>query len=147
MTVIDPFSSDSIVDGRIVPGAVEVIPSTLLDDSPTEVESGEIVVPDSDAELVLLLSSEVTLGTPTSIVWSFLISYDGTNFFEIDGASADAWSPITVVVANMPDARAAIKGRVVAPWFKVKATGVDTNGSDTITVAASIARIPGVLEQ
>lgn len=146
MTIIDPFSSDSIVDGRIVPDAVEIIASTLLDDDPTFIESGEIVVPGSDAELVLLLSAEVTLGSPTNVIWSFSISYDGTNFFEIDAASADAWDPITIVEANLPDARAVIKGRVVAPWFKVKATGTGTSGAATITVAASIARIPESLE-
>lgn len=142
MTIVDPFSSEGVLGDKIVLTPFEIIPSTLLDDSPTEVESGEILVPDGDAELVVLLSAEVTLGTATSIVWSFLISYDGTNFFEIDGASADDWSPITVVIANMPDARAVIKGRVVAPYFKVKAVGVDTNGSDTFTVEASITRVP-----
>lgn len=145
MTVVDPFSSEKIEGDEIVLEAFEIIVSTLLDDSPTEVESGEIVVPDDDAELVVLLSTALTLGSPTNVIWSFLISYDGTNFYEIDAKSADDWAPITVITANMPDERAVIKGRVVAPYFKVKATGTGTTGSDTITVGASISRIPPVV--
>ncbi len=146
MAEVKPFDSEQVVDGRIVPDAYSIIPSTLLDDSPTEIESGEIVVPGGDAELVVLLNAALTLGSPTNVIWSFLISYDGTNFFEIDAASADDWAPITVLVSAMPDARAVIKGRVVAPWFKVKAVGTGTTGSDTITVDASIARVPDSLE-
>jgi hypothetical protein len=145
MTVMDPFASEQLSDGRIVPDAWEIIPSTLLDDSPTEVESGEIIIPGSEARLVVMISSVATL-SPTSVIWSFLISYDGTNFFEIDGASADDWSAITVLVAAMPDTRAVMKGRIVAPWFKVKAAGIGTDGTNKVTVGASIARIPDNLE-
>lgn len=141
MTIVDPFSSEKVVNGRIVLEPVEIIASTLLDDSPTEVDSGEIVVPDGDAELVVLCSCEVTLGSPTSLTWQFLISFDGTNFFALDEETGE-WDDITITAANMPDARAVAKGRVVAPYFKVKAVGAGTTGSDTITVSASITRKP-----
>ena len=148
MALVDAFSSERIVDGRIVLEPFEIIPSTLLDDDPTEVESGEILVPDGDSELVVLLSADqgAGTGTPTSVTWQFLISYDGSNFFVVDGASADAWSEIAVLLAAMPDNRAVIKGRVVAPFFKVKAVAADTDAVSTFTVSASITRVPQTIQ-
>lgn len=138
---LDPFSSETIVGGRIVLTPLEVIASTVLDDDPTEVESDPILVPDGDAELVFLLSVAATL-SPTSVVWSWLISYDGTNFFDYDGLAADDWSAITILQAAMPDTRAVIKGRIVAPYCKVKATGNGTDGTNKLTVSASVTRKP-----
>lgn len=141
MTIVDPFSSEKVVGDDIVLEPFEIIPSTALDDDPTTISSGEILVPEGDAELVVLLAAAATL-SPTSVVWSFAISYDGTNFFTIDGMSADDWSPITVVEASMPDSRAVMKGRIVAPFFKVTATGIDTDAGNIVTVSASITRKP-----
>lgn len=145
MSLVDPFSSEKVVAGRIVLEPFEIIPSTLLDDDPTSIESGEIIVPDGDAELVFLLTCAAT-ASPTSLIWKFQISFDGTNFFDYDGQGADDWDPITVILAAMPDARAVIKGRIVAPYCKLVATGVDTDGTDKVTVQASITRVPQTLQ-
>ena len=142
---LDPFSSEKIVDGKIVLTPLEVIASTVLDDDPTEIESDVIIVPDGDAELVFLLSAVATL-SPTNVIWSWSISYDGTNFFDYDGLDADDWADITVLEAAMPDARAVIKGRIVAPYCKVKATGTGTDASNTVTVSASVTRKPATLD-
>ena len=141
MTIVDPFAGEPVVGDKIVLTPFERIPSTVLDDDPTTISSGEIVIPDGDAELIVLLNAAATL-SPTSVVWSFAISFDGTNFFTIDGMGADDWDPITVVEASMPDARAVMKGRIVAPYLKVTATGVDTDAANYVTVDASITRVP-----
>lgn len=141
MTIVDPFSGERVVGDDIVLEPFEIIASTALDDDPTTISSGEILVPDGDAELVVLLAAAATL-SPTNVIWSFSISYDGTNFFVIDGPSADDWNEITVVLAAMPDARAVMKGRIVAPYFKVTATGTGTDATNIVTVSASITRKP-----
>jgi hypothetical protein len=145
MALVDAFSSEKVVDGRIVLEPYEIIPSTQLDDDPTEVESGEIIVPGGDAELVFLINAAVTL-SPTSVTYQFLISYDGTNFFVYDGLAEDDWSEISVVTANMPDARAVIKGRIVAPFVKLKILGVGTDATNYFTVDASITRVPQAVQ-
>lgn len=141
MTVVDPFAGEPVVGDKVVLTPFEIIPSTDLDDDPITVSSGEIVVPDGDAELVVLLSAAATL-SPTNVIWSFAISFDGTNFFTIDGQTENDWNPITVLLAAMPDTRAVIKGRIVAPFFKVTALGAGTDATNFVTVAASITRVP-----
>jgi len=147
MAIVDPFSSERIVDGKIVLEPYELIPDTILDDDPTEVESDVFEIPDGDAELVFLCKATATL-SPTSVEFQFLISYDGTNFYEIDGQSGFGdWSAITVLLAAMPYAEAVIKGRMVAPYGKVKAVGAGTDASNKITVNVQITRKPQTLDE
>jgi hypothetical protein len=145
MTIVDPFSSEKQQARSIILEPFEIIASTLLDDDPTTVSSGEIIVPDSDSELVVLLEAEVTAGSPTNILVDFEVSYDGISFYTIDDFSVSDWSQETILASAMPVAIAYARGRVAAPYFRVTITGTGTTGSDSITVQAWITRIPAAV--
>ena len=145
MALVDAFSSERIVDGRIVLEPFEIIPSTVLDDDPVLIASGEIIVPDGDAELVFLINCAATL-SPTSVEYQFSVSFDGTNFFAYDGQGADDWDPITVLLAAMPDARAVIKGRIVAPFVKLTIVAAGSDATNFFTVDASVTRVPQTVQ-
>jgi len=144
MANIDPFSSEKVIGDKIVLVPAACIASTVLDDDPTSVTSDPIIVPDGDAELVFLISSAATLA-PTNIIISFEISFDGTNFFEMDFETG-SWDAITVLTAAHPYAGAVSKGRVVAPYMRLKITATGSDVSNFFTVSASVTRIPTTLE-